>query len=158
AVAHSFASMAAFPATKSGSSCVPAGPSLVASAPAVAGSRTSVQPSTTADRRRPRTPLLARHAPPHSRKLGTLAFRVLGEACKLVTVLARLLRVAGGLRRLGRSVEAAQAHRRILERGLVFLECLPFLALQHQHVAEQLAHGVEAVLHSHVFLAGVLQI
>src|SRR5258707_12046602 len=100
------ASMAALPAVYSGSSCAPAGASSVASPIAVAGKNARARPRSVAEALPRITPSLARRQPlPHLAQLWALAVRLACEARQLVKVLTRLLRLAGRLRRLGRSAE-----------------------------------------------------
>src|SRR5437016_799249 len=104
AASQRFASMAAFPAAKSGSSCAPAGVSSAGSAATAPGSSASARPSSATDARRPLTALLARHAPLHPAQLRAVAVLVAREARELVRVLSRLFRVAGRLRAAGRGI------------------------------------------------------
>src|SRR5712692_5765469 len=152
------ASRAAFPAAKSGSSLVWAGASSVGSALAVAGSSTSPRPTRATVSLMPVTRSLAGQPLLHLAQLGPVAVRVACEARELLEVVTGLLRVAGGLGRLGRAIEAAQPHGGVLERGHVLLQRRLRLALCHQHVREQLPHRVQTILHRDVLLAGVFEI
>src|SRR6266545_5308937 len=144
---QSLTAMAAFPAAYSGSSCPSFGASSRGSARLVPGSRARPRPSRPTEILTPITSLLAGQPLLRLAQLGPIAVRVPREPGELFEVLARLLRVSGGLGGLGHPVEAAQPHRRVLERGLVFLQGGCRLALRHQHVGEELTHRVEPVLH-----------
>src|SRR5215471_13159486 len=114
AVVQSLAAMAAFPAAYSGSSC----PSFVSSdgsAKIMPGSRASPRPSTPTAILTPITSSLAGQALLRLAQLGPVAVGVPRELGELLEVVPRLLRIAGGLRRLRRAVEASQAHRRVLQ-------------------------------------------
>src|SRR5215471_729095 len=157
AVLQSLAAMAAFPAAYSGSSC----PSFVSSdgSPKVApGKRARPRLSMPTAILTPITPLLTRQTLLQLAKLWPVAIAVPRKLGELLEVVTRLLCVTGGLRGLGRAVESAQSHRRVLQRGLVLLQGRGRLTLRHQHVSEQLAHRVEPVLHGDVLFAGVLKV
>src|SRR5512145_2824088 len=102
AVLQSLAAMAAFPAAYSGSSW-PSFLSSVGTARAPPGSRTRLRPSSPARIQTPTTPLLAGQALLRLAQLGPITVRVPRELGELLEVVARLLRVAGGLGRLGRA-------------------------------------------------------
>src|SRR5437879_11589499 len=102
AASQFFASMAAFPAAYSGSSCSAAGVSSFGSPAAVAGNSTRLRPTSETKTLTPITPSLARQPLLHLAQLEAIAVRGAREARELVEVVTRLLRVAGRLRRLGR--------------------------------------------------------
>src|SRR3989449_8414922 len=158
AASQFFASMAVFPAAYSGSSCSAAGVSSFGSPTAVAGKSAKPRPTSATETLTPITQLFARQPLLHLAQLGAVTVRVARETCQLVEVVTRLFRVARRLRGLGHAVEAAQPHRRVLERGLVFLQRRFRLALRYQHVAEQLTHRIETILHRDMLLASVLEI
>src|SRR5215831_6961327 len=157
AVGQSLAAMAAFPAAYSGSSC----PSFVSSdgsASAPPGRRTRPRPSRPTAILTPITSLLAGQALLRLAQLWPVAVGVPRELGELLEVVPRLLRITRRLGSFRRTVESAQPHRRVLQRGLVLLQGRGGLALRHQHVPQQLAHRVEPVFHGDVLLAGVLEI
>src|SRR5207247_9340915 len=118
-----------------------AGAGSVESRIAVPGTRARARPRSAAEALPRVTPSLARHEPLfHLAQLWAVAVRLAREAGQLGEVVPRLSFLPGRLRRLGCPVEATQPHRRILQRGLVFLQRRFCLALRHQHVAEQLTH------------------
>src|SRR6266481_7258067 len=101
-----------------------------------AGSKASPRPSRPTPILTPITSSLAGQPLLRLAQLGSIAVRVPREPGELLEVLARLLRVSRGLGGLGRPIEAAQPHRRVLERGLVFRQGAGRLALRQQHVGE----------------------
>src|SRR6266508_1061232 len=99
--------IAAFPAAYSGSSCPSFGASSRGSARLVPGSRARPRPSRPTEILTPITSLLAGQPLLRLAQLGPIAVRVPREPGELFEVLARLLRVSGGLGGLGHSVKAA---------------------------------------------------
>src|SRR5215470_13195376 len=114
AVLQSLAAMAAFPAAYSGSSC----PSLVSSdgsARVAPGKRTRPRPSRPTAILMPITSSLAGQTLLQLAQLGPVAVGVPRELGELLEVVSRLLRVARRLCGLRRTVEAPQAHGRVLQ-------------------------------------------
>src|SRR5262245_47692578 len=118
AALQSLAAMAAFPAAYSGSSCPSVGVSSVGSARAVPGSRARPRPSRPTEILTPITSSLAGQPLLRLAHLGAIAVRVPRHLNELLEVVARLLRVPGGIGGHGRPVEPAQPPRRVLERDL----------------------------------------
>ena len=81
--------------------------------------------------------------------------RELLECTAVLDDLGGLAHRRGGL---GGAVPAAEPVRCILYRHFILLEGRGSIAVGQQHVGQQLAHGIQAVLHRHVLLAAVLQV
>src|SRR6266540_2361924 len=90
--------------------------------------------------------------------LRSLGVSVLSERREFLEITARLGGVAGGFRRLRRTVKPPQPVRRRVQRSLVRLHCQGRLTGFEQQVAQHLAHWVESVLHRDVLLGRVFEV